>query len=490
MNLTPELEKHRKKIEKHAREYGLDFFDTIFEVIDYNQMHEFASYSGFPIRYPHWKFGMEYEKMKKLGKYGFMRIGEMVINNDPCYAYLQESNELWHQKMVIAHVYGHCDFFKNNAFYANMNRNMVNELANHGNRIESYMEKFGENNVEDFLTKCFSIDDLIDYQHLDKPIIIKPRKGYNKFKSKEYMDQFINPPQILKKKQKKKRKLEKKLKKFSPKRDMMLFLIENAPLKQWQRNILSIIREESYYFSPQWQTKIMNEGWASFWHSKIMVEKGIAGPDIFEYADYHSKIIKRGLSLNPYRIGLAMFKDIEERWNKGKFGKEWEECNNLEEKENWDKKLGLGRKKIFEVRKTHNDATFIHEFFTEEVCKKIGLFTVKRDKDTGEFLINRDPKHIKNRLLELLTNGGSPIIRLVNDNYENRKELLLSHKYYGRELDVKKTTNTLKALYSMWRRPVHLDTFFRDEGLRYFADKDGCFFYFKKDKKKVYHFED
>src|SRR3981189_3322365 len=113
-NLTPELEKARLSIKKMAEDYGLDCFETIFELITYDQMNQFASYGGFPVRYPHWRFGMEYEQLSKSYEYGLSKIYEMVINNNPSYAYLLEGNSLTDQKLVMCHVFGHVDFFKNN----------------------------------------------------------------------------------------------------------------------------------------------------------------------------------------------------------------------------------------------------------------------------------------------------------------------------------------------------------------------------------------
>ena len=126
-----ELLAAKKQIREQARSYGLDFFPVIFEMCDYEQMNQIAAYGGFPQRYPHWRFGMEYEKLRKQHHYGLGRIYEMVINNDPCYAYLQESNALVDQKLVIAHVYGHSDFFKNNLWFGQTNRKMMDEMANH-----------------------------------------------------------------------------------------------------------------------------------------------------------------------------------------------------------------------------------------------------------------------------------------------------------------------------------------------------------------------
>src|SRR6201988_2289280 len=152
----------QREIETYAREYGLDYFDTIFEVLDYQRMNEVAAYGGFPTRYPHWRFGMDFEGLAKGYEYGLSKIYEMVINNDPCYAYLLEGNSSVDQKMVMAHVYGHCDFFKNNYYFSKTNREMMDAMANHATRIQRYMDRYGVETVENFVDKCLSIENLVD----------------------------------------------------------------------------------------------------------------------------------------------------------------------------------------------------------------------------------------------------------------------------------------------------------------------------------------
>src|SRR5438874_939470 len=152
----------QREIERHAREYGLDFFDTIFEVLDYQRMNEVAAYGGFPTRYPHWRFGMEFEGLAKGYEYGLSKIYEMVINNDPCYAYLLEGNSAVDQKMVMAHVYAHNDFFKNNYYFSKTNRKMIDGMANHAARLRKQVERWGIEKVENFIDTCSSIDNLID----------------------------------------------------------------------------------------------------------------------------------------------------------------------------------------------------------------------------------------------------------------------------------------------------------------------------------------
>jgi stage V sporulation protein R len=153
-NITPELAKEQERIEGIARSHGLDFFKTVFEMVSYEDMNSLAAYGGFPTRYPHWRYGMEYERISKSYAYGLSKIYEMVINNDPCYAYLLEANEMVDQKLVMAHVYGHCDFFKNNQWYSKTDRKMMDTMANHAVRIRRYQDEFGLEKVEDFIDKA------------------------------------------------------------------------------------------------------------------------------------------------------------------------------------------------------------------------------------------------------------------------------------------------------------------------------------------------
>src|SRR6185503_3035298 len=259
----------QREIEGYAREYGLDFFDTIFEVLDYQRMNEVAAYGGFPTRYPHWRFGMDFEGLAKGYEYGLSKIYEMVINNDPCYAYLLEGNSLVDQKMVMAHVYGHCDFFKNNYYFSKTNRRMIDGMANHAARIRKHVERQGLDKVEAFIDVCLTLDNLIDPH---SPYIVRraPAKPVEdesatpevpRLRAKSYMDRFINPPDFMDAQKKKIEKEKEQEKRFPehPERDVLLFLVEHAPLERWERDVLEIVRDEAYYFAPQGMTKIMNE---------------------------------------------------------------------------------------------------------------------------------------------------------------------------------------------------------------------------------------
>lgn len=471
--LPTELRRMQLEIEGHARSYELDFFDVIFELVGHEELNAIASLGGFPNRYPHWRFGMEFEQLSKSYQYGLSKIYELVINNDPCYAYLMDSNALVDQKLVMAHVYGHCDFFKCNHWFSKTNRKMMDEMANNGNRVRSFMDRHGESEVEDFIDVCLSLEDLIDphsvfiKRRAAKPVVTEEegRHGHQptRFETKEYLDAFVNPKRALEAEAERlAREEELKAARFptEPEKDVLLFLIEHAPLKAWQRDVLSMIRDEAYYFAPQGQTKIMNEGWASYWHSTIMCERGLSDAEVVDFADHHSGTMAMPPgSFNPYKVGLELFRDIEERWDKGRFGKEYEECDDYQVKRSWDKKLGLGRKKIFEVRRVHNDVTFIDTFLTEDFCRRNKLFSFAHHQPDNTYQIeSRQFEKIKERLMFQLSNHGRPFIYVSDSNYRNRGELYLWHKYLGVELKIDYARDVMKNLYRVWSRPVHVET--------------------------------
>ncbi|MEZ0370841.1 MAG: SpoVR family protein [Candidatus Sericytochromatia bacterium] len=477
MSLGAELEATRKAIEVHARDFGLDFYEVIFEMVDFETMNQIAAYDGFPVRYPHWRFGMEYNRLAKAYSYGLQKIYELVINTDPCYAYLMNCNRDVDQKTIMAHVYAHCDFFKNNACFAHTNRKMIDVMANHGTQVRKYIERYGEETVEDFLDTALSLENLIDFHsgHIQRYETKEvPRRRYDeeeeeestpnfRLRSKPHMDKYINPKEYLDE-QERKHKEEKQRRKdkfpSEPWRDTLLFLMQFAPLENWQVEILSIVRDEALYFAPQRATKIMNEGWASFWHSNIMTQKAATAAEIIDFADLHSGTMSMsGKSLNPYKVGLEIYRDIEDRWNRGRFGKEYEECASYEEKRNWNRELGLGRDKVFQVRRIYNDVMFLDEFLTMELCVDMKLFTFEYNGDSERYEIaSRQFMDIKEKLLTSLTNFGEPYIEVVDANYSNRSELLLTHHHNGVDLKQDYAQDTLKNLYKIWKRPCNLET--------------------------------
>jgi len=494
------LRQEKERIEEFARGYGLDFFPVIFEMLTYDQMNEIAAYGGFPSRYPHWRFGMEYEQLAKSYEYGLSKIYEMVINNNPSYAYLLEGNSLTDQKLVMAHVYAHVDFFKHNFCFRatdldrpgpildpvhsksdyNPDRKWIDKMANHRSRIARHIERQGVDKVETFIDRCLSLENLIDPWSRFSGVRATPVEDDDaepvavpKLAAKSYMDKYINPEEYLdaqREKMEHERKQEQRIP-ARPERDVLQFLLEHAPLERWERDVLSAIRDEAYYFVPQRQTKIMNEGWASYWHSKMMTTGVLDASEIVDYADANAGVMATSPGrLNPYKLGVELYRNIEERWNKGRFGREWEECDDQDAKRNWDMHLGLGQKKIFEVRSLYNDVTFIDEFLTPEFCidHKIYTFGFSGRNDRYE-IESREFKEVKEKMLFQLTNFGDPYIRVVDANHDNRGELLLEHEHQGGDLRDDYAKETLAAFERIWKRPVCISTKVEDKDvlLRY-----------------------
>jgi stage V sporulation protein R len=342
------------------------------------------------------------------------------------------------------------------------------------------MDRFGVEEVEEFIDNCLSIEDLIDIhspfiKRYDSPSKYDfkehtadeddedDRRRGGRFEAKSYMDSYVNPPAVLAREAETRRKSREQKEKHypaEPMKDVLLFILQHAPLKPWQADVLSIVRDEAYYFAPQGQTKIMNEGWASYWHSTIMTRHGLEPDDVINYADHCAGTLATSPTrLNPYKLGIELFRHIEDRWNRGAFGPEYDDCDDLIAKRNWNTKAGLGREKIFEVRKIHNDLTFIDEFLTLEFCKEHKLFKFGYNEYTEHYEIeSRAFEQIKQQLLFGLTNMGRPIIHVKDGNYKNRGELYLEHTFSGPELKLSYAKDTLENVYKLWKRPVSLST--------------------------------
>ena len=481
------LQDMQAEVEGFARGFGLDFFPIIYEVLDFKTMNEVAAYGGFPTRYPHWRFGMDYEQLSKGYEYGLSRIYEMVINTHPAYAYLLEGNSLVDQKMVMAHVSAHVDFFKNNYFFSKTDRKMIDGMANHSALVRRHMSRHGVEAVEDFIDVCLSLENLIDPM---SPFIVRARRPepvdengetteeIPKLRAKGYMEEYINPPEFIEAQRKRMEDSKKQQKERfpeNPQRDILAFLIEYAPLERWQRDCLEIVRDEAYYFAPQAMTKIMNEGWATYWHSRIMTEKASSAAEIIDYADACAGVLATAPGkLNPYKLGVELYRDIENRWNRGQFGKEWDDCESMAEKRTWDRRLGLGRQKIFDVRRLYSDITFIDEFFTLEFCLDQQFYSFGFNDRSGNWeIMSREFQKVKEQLLRSLTNRGQPFIYIEDGNFENRSELLLRHRHEGVDLDLAQARDTLANLFKVWSRPVNVFTKVEGKGKLLRWDSDG-----------------
>jgi stage V sporulation protein R len=219
-------------------------------------------------------------------------------------------------------------------------------------------------------------------------------------------------------------------------------------------------------------TKIANEGWASFVHSRLMTTRLLEPSEIVDYCDRHSGTVASSPGqLNPYAVGLAIFRDIEDRWDRGAHGRAYRECADAASRRRWNTGAGDGFRKCLEIRRSCDDSMLIDAYLTEDLIDDLKLYSYGRDPQTGKLVIlDRDPASIRAKLLRALVNGGQPVIELVEANYDNRGEMLLVHRHEGAGLDEAQGRETLRALQTIWTRPVHVDTVIEGRQIRWSWD--------------------
>jgi stage V sporulation protein R len=357
----------------------------------------------------------------------------MVINSDPCIAYLMKDNTLLLQILTIAHVYGHNDFFKNNRLFreATSAKYTVEMFKNHADIIRSYINdpSIGYTEVEKMLNAAhalkFQTNRAIGVKNLtDEEIRIKKMKDY---KNHDNYDNSIiprikpKPPEVEKIPQ-------------EPIEDILGFISKYGDLVEWQKNVIEIVRDETRYFIPQIETKIMNEGWASYWHYNILKKLDLPQKLHLEFIKRHNDVIAplQG-SINPYFLGFEIYKDLVNKY---------------------------GEEKIFEVRYLERDASFVRRFLTKELCEKLNLFEyTKRDKNYVIEEISDDDgwKEIRDTLSNTCGMGSIPNIKVIDMSMLD-KTLTLEHAFDGRELLMQYAVETVKYIVDLWRHKVVLYT--------------------------------
>ncbi|MDF2881009.1 MAG: stage sporulation protein [Clostridiaceae bacterium] len=429
-----DLEKWNNDIEKIAKDQGLDYYPQEFEIINYNDMLAYEVYVGMPTRYPHWSFGKAFEKLKTLYSYNLTGLPyEMVINSNPCIAYLMKDNTLLLQILTIAHVYGHNDFFKNNRLFSLETdaKYTLEDFKNHADRIREYINdpSIGYLEVEKMLNAAHALR----YQTKRAVGIRKLTDEEAKKKILEdYKNQEHNNNSIFKNENKPLPDLNKVP--LKPEEDILYFIIKYGELTEWQKNIVEIVREETGYFIPQIETKIMNEGWASYWHftllDKLDLEQGLH----LEFIKRHNDVIRplEG-NINPYYLGFEIFKDIEMKY---------------------------GKEKLFEVRQMERDESFLRKYLSKELCEKLNLFqyTIKESQLIVDEVADEEGwKMIRNTLSNNCGMGSIPNIRVIEMSRSD-KTLTLQHLYDGRELKINYAIETLKYMVDLWGHKVILKT--------------------------------
>ncbi|UOR13273.1 SpoVR family protein [Halobacillus amylolyticus] len=442
------LEQAISEITDIAKGFGLDFYPMHYEVCPDDIIYTFGAY-GMPTRFSHWSFGKQYYKMKLQYDLGLSKIYELVINSNPCYAFLLNSNSLIQNKLIVAHVLAHCDFFKNNARFQNTKRDMVESMSATAERITAYEKIHGKEEVEAFLDAVLAIQEHID------PSLVRPQLPWspdeevdeeqgNKKPRTPYDDLWkIGESSDQKPKFKKSKKFPPQ-----PEKDLLLFIEEySRELDDWQRDILTMMREEMLYFWPQLETKIMNEGWASYWHARILREMDLTSGEVIDFANLNASVVQPSKTqLNPYYLGVKIFEDIERRYD-----------NPTEEMKKHGIEAGSGREKIFEVREIESDQSFIRNYLTKELAKEEDLYLFQKQGQKYK-ITDKDHESVRDQLITMRVNGGFPYLTVQDGDYMKSGELYLKHHFEDVELDLTYLEKTLPYIYQLWGRPVHMET--------------------------------
>ncbi len=404
------------ELEAHAHEYGLDFFNMHYELCPADVVYTIAGF-GMPTRFSHWSFGKHYYRQKLDFDYGMSRIYELVVNNDPCYAFFLDTNTILQNEMIIAHVLGHSDFFKNNMRFMQTNRQMVDTMSTTAHRFREYEERYGMDAVEEIIDAAMALA--------------------------EHIDPSLHPAKTQQNTLTKISELDNVSKNQKPQKDLLQYiLMNNEELTFWERDIIATIREEMLYFWPQIETKIMNEGWATYWHNTLMQEREVSVGDAIEFAKLTASVAAPNkFRVNPYHVGLAIWKDIESKH---------------------------GKEEMFLIRECDSDVSFLRNYLNQNIVDECELYLY--EKQGNEWVIaERDYKVIRDRLIAERINGGFPTLYTSKDP-ANRNKLILTHAFEGTELDPSYIAKTLPYVYRLWGNDVALQTDMDGRGIEYMYD--------------------
>lgn len=418
----------RSDVRECIREMGLDPFEVDFHIVPANVLYDLAA-RALPGRYSHWSHGKSFHEGITRHDYRFGRIYELVFNTDPCQAFLLDVNSEIINLLVQAHVYGHSDFFKMNREFSGTDRGMNLNAAMRAERIRKYEEEYGEDEVREAIDDILAVEFYAEHDRYDARI---KEKSTNERKPGEF-DDLLKKPEVFVKDPSYDEKVR-----FSglPTMDVLGFLMAEAPVEDWKRDLISIVREDGLYFMPQIKTKIINEGWASFIHQKVMRQLDIGDHEYFEYAETNAGVVSAGqVSLNPYWLGVQIFKDVEKR---------------------------LGWEEALRARRMETNSGFLRNYLTKELIEELDLLHY-RETERHYVVGDTEWERIRNHLIEEVTDR-MPSILVVDKNYKKEGALLIKHNYYGRSLEKEDAIMVLRHLKNLWKRKVYLETVIWENG--------------------------
>lgn len=484
------LENRLGQIWEIAHEFGLDPFPTHFEVIPPTQMHEIASY-GLPHRFSHWTHGRAYRHQKTMYNYGLSKLYEVVINADPSQAYLLENNAVIENTVVMAHVLGHTDFFRHNRLFQATRRDMPNASSTYADRIKQFEFEQGKLVVERFLDSAFSIA-----EHVDPHNIVRLSKDDQITRWREEFEEGLRPKKTIgefddlfpEDRKAEKKKLDEVSKQrmtlpLHPDKDLLGFIADySAYLEDWQREALQIVRAESLYFHPQRRTKITNEGYASYWHKRIMREMSNRGylsqEEEFRWVTMHAGVVAPNpKKLNPYYFGMMMFEYIEDYHNGNLTDDEQKHLERVEmvvlPKYDGDYLGSPGHGKIREVMMFDDDQSFVRNYFSPVPAERMNMYLYKEKETHGQIdsvVAEKGWEKIRDGLVRSMDNSGDPYLAVTDADYGKNGALHIKHFFEGQELDLAYLEKTLPHIYVLWGRSVHLETVVKGETTRFSFD--------------------
>jgi len=441
--LTEALTRYAQRLEELAKEHGLDYYPVQFEEVPSSFMMEIAVY-GLPVRMPHWSFGVRYIYQLIQHRMGHSRLFEVVFPGNPGRAYLARNNSLQENTLVTAHVLGHADFAKNNTLFKRSQEQVgykiVEQAASHAREIGYAVEQHGQTRVEQVLDAALALEAHIDtVQPLRReryPQYLEPSKTGRGGPFQSRFDNLPGGPVAT----------DAPLERVraptppAPERDLLWLIAEYAPdLEEWERDIFRAVREESFYFYPVFACQIMNEGWASYWHARLLREADFLPQN--EYLDAlktHSDVVRphaaeqqASLVVNPYHLGFSIWESIVEEH---------------------------GIERAFQIRGEDDDFSFVRNYLSQELAEELKLFRYEQAADGSVRVLDHDIHALRETALAPKYNFGAPAVLATHIANDGSLELFHEHATDGRGLDLDRAERVLDYLHKMWRRPMALET--------------------------------
>jgi stage V sporulation protein R len=423
------LSKWDEKICELAKGHGLVWYDIAYETLDYYSMIGAMAYHGLPTHFDHWSYGKTFESTMQRYNLGMEGLPyELIINSDPSIAYLMRENPLYLQILIMAHCVGHSDFFKNNRMFKNTRpETVVPRFRAAKKRIQGYIEDphIGVEAVEHVIDAChalqFQTTKYGQVRRSHEEIKAEYVEMINSDKTGEYKNFDINMVPL------------------EPDYDILGFISEHAKLPSWKRDIIDVCRDEGQYFWPQIQTKVMNEGWASYWHYTMVHELELPDEMHLPFIKMHNQVVRPHIgAINPYHLGFHLFQKIKERHG-------IEEC--------------------FLARETCHDVSFLRQYLTEEDVVDLNLFTYSKKKRQGvtidDVADDMGWEEIKRELVASVGGGSIPAIYV--DEVMKDNTLVVRHEHDGRDLELGHAREVVGHIKSLWGKNVQFYTIIEDE---------------------------